>query len=296
MLIKELGAQGSAYEMEVMVASADIKQTKGGKDYLSLTLQDSSGNITVNVWDSWKGLHKEMLVGNIFCVSGVIDKPYQDRPQIKIVKADFIAESVSEYTGTKEFSPSYCVNEIHIQYVEHLISELPFKYKMLAEHMFKMDETWQSFIQCPAAKKHHGAKIGGLLVHTIAVIENVRSIYARYSCQNDIIPNASHLMNLDRLIFMALIHDIGKIYEYVWIPAIDYRKDNLISHIYHAVHMLIAANKIGNTLEEAELQTICFSLISHHGEYGEVKPKNLEDWILHIADLTDAHLVGAVEG
>lgn len=296
MLIKELGAQGTAYEMEVMVASSDIKKTKGGKDYLSLTLQDSSGNISVNVWDGWSGLHKEMLVGNIFRVSGVIDKPYQDRPQIKISKADFVAESFAEYTGTKEFSPSYNVSDIHIQYMRDTINSLEEKYQQVANHMFTQ-RVWEDFIKCPAAKKHHGAKMGGLLVHTIAVAENVRSIYARYSLQGSIIPDVSSLMNLDRLLFMALIHDIGKIFEYVWIPAIDYRKENQISHIYHAVHMLIEANnKCNKIIDEAELQTICFSLISHHGEYGEVKPKNLEDWILHIADLTDAHLVGAVEG
>jgi len=286
------------YQMEVMIVQAELRDKKAGGKYLSLTVQDMSATLSLNMWANY-GDVSNYVQGSVALISGAVGKPYQDKPQLNLDYVQVIAGSLLEYTGDKVFMPSYDITNDHVSHIVDTIDILSEPYRSLAQHILLDDERWDKFKTCPAAKKHHGAKRGGLILHTIGVVETIKGIRATY-LPSLIIPfDTTGTINWDMLIFMGLVHDIGKINEYVWESVIDYRKENLVEHKFMAVYYVVTANaSIANPLPETELQKVLYSLLSHHGAFGgtEIQPKSAEDWILHLADMIDSRIVGAVEG
>jgi len=62
----------------------------------------------------------------------------------------------------------------------------------------------EKFIVCPAAKQMHHNYIGGLVVHTYECVEMAQAV----------LPKVKKYLNKDEVIAAAILHDIGKIYEY----------------------------------------------------------------------------------
>lgn len=62
----------------------------------------------------------------------------------------------------------------------------------------------EKFLVAPAAKQMHHNYIGGLIVHTYECVQFALSV----------LPNAVKYLNKDEVIAAAILHDIGKIFEY----------------------------------------------------------------------------------
>ncbi len=284
---------GAKYDMDVMIASVDVKQTKAGKDYLSITVQDMSGNIDIKLWDSFEAFRDGMKPGQIFNITGAVDKPYNGNNQIKMQSATIIASDASGYVGDKNFMPAYIISDDDITFIAKEIDMLESPYREICGKLMLDEETWKQFVVCPAAKKHHGNKLGGLLLHTIGVVKSVKSILRNY-------PALVGVVNESRLICCALLHDLMKIKDYVWTTAIDYNSETLCDHRYGILMELHKANEeMGNVLSYEEEQTMIYTLLSHHGTFAgggvDIQPKSTEDWILHLADMIDSRAVSAIE-
>jgi hypothetical protein len=57
----------------------------------------------------------------------------------------------------------------------------------------------------------------------------------------------------------------------------------------------------GKDFTEEEVDDICASIMTHHGEfenckYGRAKIKTIEDQLLHLVDMIDSKIVQALEG
>ena len=115
----------------------------------------------------------------------------------------------------------------------------------------------------PCSEKHHLNVRGGLLKH----LENVFLVADKYFSDN-------------QLIFLALIHDIGKARVYTMDKngVITYKSPN-IDHIIHTITML---NEYGIKLTDEELNAIQF----HHGGWSNFKGDMTELAIkLHFCDM-----------
>jgi 3'-5' exoribonuclease len=137
----------------------------------------------------------------------------------------------------------------------------------------------------PAAKGMHHVYLGGLLEHSLAVAKLVDTITPLYAP-----------LNRDLLIVGALLHDIGKVREMVYLRSFDYTDEGkLIGHITIGVEMI--QEKIiaipGFPPETSIL--LKHMMLSHHGqyEYGSPKrPKTIEATILNYLDDLDAKING----
>ena len=288
---------GTPYQLEVMVVSAELRDKKAGGKFLCLSVQDISTNLSLNMWAGY-GDVSTYAQGSVALISGAVGKPYQDKPQLNLDFVQIIAGSLSEYTGTKTFVPSYPVTSNEIGYICETVQNLSSPWKELATAMFGISNNsdwswdasprWTAFLEAPAAKKWHGNKVGGLIHHTIGVVKTVKAILDTY-------PDAT--INRDRVIFCALVHDIFKTKDYVWAPVIDYNADTLVDHRHAVISELSIINAcLGTPLSYKELQVVLYTLLSHHGDYGENKCKSSEDWILHLADMVDAKIIAGEEG
>ncbi len=145
------------------------------------------------------------------------------------------------------------------------------------------------FREWPAAIRHHHAYDGGLLQHTVQVIESCEFFAGRVASYS---PPGCEL-NWDVLFTAALWHDYGKLW--------DYRSDgadgweaaphvNMINHVARSyAEFMTAAQNIETELRDQ----IGHCILSHHGrkEWGSpVEPQTREAKALHLADMASAQV------
>lgn len=256
-------------------------QTKAGKSYYSLVLQDKTGTIDAKVWDLNNGIGHFEPMDYIEVNAQVI--LYQGNPQLnvrQIRKADEGEYDVSDYMPCSPFDTEQMYQEL----LALIASVKETHLHQLLESFFVDDAAFiQSFKKHSAAKSIHHGFIGGLLQHTLAVTRLCDYMASQYPA-----------IHRDLLITAAICHDIGKIYEISDFPENDYTDEGqLIGHIVKGTMMVEEKIqsidgfpvKLGNELKHC--------ILAHHGEleFGSPKkPSLIEAVALSFADNTDAKL------
>ena len=165
----------------------------------------------------------------------------------------------------------------------HIIDEICVKNKFLSELLEKIfdEERLKIFCEHSAGKSMHHSYFGGLLEHTVSVVE---------IC--DFMRKRNKLIDRDILITCAILHDVGKIYELNDFTGNNYSDEGeLIGHIVIGSDLISKKIcEINNFPDDLRLK-ILHCILSHHGEYefGSPKlPKTIEALVLHFADDLDA--------
>jgi 3'-5' exoribonuclease len=158
----------------------------------------------------------------------------------------------------------------------------------LADVYLADEQFMTGFSQAAAAVSNHHAFPGGLLAHTVSMMELVRLVAPRYG-----------QLDTDLLLMGAFLHDLGKIDELKSGGEISYTdRGQLVGHI------VIGVQQLGRKIDEVEQSTgekfptqlrhqLEHLVVSHHGvlEYGSPKiPVTLEAVALHHIDNLDAKL------
>ncbi|HMD00930.1 MAG TPA: HD domain-containing protein, partial [Ferruginibacter sp.] len=139
------------------------------------------------------------------------------------------------------------------------------------------------FMKAPAAKTIHHAWRGGLLEHILSISKILEFLAAHYGN-----------LNRDLLIFGAIFHDIGKVWELSYDGALGYtNKGRLLGHMLLACELV--EKKASRILGFSEdLKDMCKHIIlSHHGklEYGSPKrPKFMEAVLVAMVDELDSKM------
>src|SRR3989338_4097068 len=144
----------------------------------------------------------------------------------------------------------------------------------LVEHFYGDPDFRARLEQAPAARRVHHAYLGGLLEHLAEVLALCDTVLALY-------PE----INADLLRTGALLHDVGKLQEYVWQRDIDYTDaGRLIGHVVLGDEMVTRMiEHIADFPEELSLR-VRHMLVSHHGRYewgSPARPQTLEAIALH---------------
>ncbi|MCL1843352.1 MAG: HD domain-containing protein [Defluviitaleaceae bacterium] len=258
----------------------ESRESRAGKTFLSLKLQDKTGIIDAKIWEI-TGDVQPFEEGDIVKIDGLVGS-YQNELQMKITKLRRSREG--EYIET-EFIPSTekDIDEMFAKIGQIIKSVKSSFVKTLLENIFNNEERAKLFKGHSAAMHMHHSYMGGLLEHTLSVAEISIFLGARYKHVNE-----------DVLLAGALLHDIGKIYELSPLPNNEYTDDGqMLGHIILGLEMIITEiTKIPDFPHElASLIKHC--IISHHGEleFGSPKiPSTPEAMILHFADNIDAKL------
>lgn len=268
-----------------MVSERKILIARNGKPYAKIVLADKTGDILGIVWEDAKQQASPLTPGDVVGVRGTIES-YESRLQVRIekvvkLKEDEVDMSALVPTTLKDVPTMITEVEEHLSVIRN-----PYL-KTLIDRILGHDGMIDAFQKAPAAKAVHHNYIGGLLEHTVSIMRAVKAIYPVYE----------HLgLNRDLLIAGALLHDIGKIYEYSFGKIIDMTPmGRLIGHVYLSTHMVDQAmSDIPGFPEELRLQLL-HMLLGHHGrlEYGSPKlPMTREAMLLHMLDDLDAKLIG----
>lgn len=250
-----------------------------GAPYLSLRLQDKTGEVDGKVWDNARDWEKVFQKGDIIRIRARAVN-YRNSLQLSISeveKTDDAEIDMGDYLPSAKRDAEEMFGEL-LAFVEEITSP---HLKALLNSFFRDEAIAAQFKKAPAAKGFHHVYIGGLLEHTLSVTRLLDLACHHYS---DI--------DRDLLITGGILHDIGKIYELSYGRIVDYSDEGrLIGHIIISVEMV---NAWISALEDFPPQLaleLRHLLLSHHGdlEYGSPKrPKTVEALIVHYIDDLDA--------
>ena len=258
-----------------------VAQTKAGKTYYSLTLQDMTGTIDAKIWELSNAIeHFEAL--DFIKVSGQITS-FNNNLQFNVRRVQKAREGeydVSDYMPTTKFNIEDMYKEL-LDIIESIREE---HLSALLKDFFVADGDFVSvFKKHSAAKSIHHGFIGGLLQHTLTVAK-ICNFYA------SIYP----VINRDLLLTAAICHDIGKLKEISSFPENDYTDDgNLLGHIVIGTMMVRDKAAQIDGFPVQLLSELEHCILSHHGEleFGSPKkPALIEAVALAFADNTDAKL------
>ena len=257
-------------------------ETRNGKPYDNLTLQDKTGTLDGKVWDpNSHGIadYDEMDFVEVF--GDVISYNNNLQLNIKQLRKPYEDEyNVADYMPTSEKNVDTMYEELlaYIQKVEN-------KYlRQLLEYYFVKDAAFvKTFKTHSAAKSVHHGFSGGLLEHTLSIVKMCEYYLSAYP-----------LLSKDLLYTAAIFHDIGKTKELSSFPENDYTDDGqLLGHIVMGVEMISEAARHIEGFPEKIASELKHCVIAHHGEleYGSPKKPALAEAVaLHYADSTDAKL------
>lgn len=257
-------------------------ETRNGKPYDNLMLQDKTGSLDGKIWDpNSQGIADYDEKDFIEIVGDVIS--YNGNLQLNIKQLRVAGEGEydpADYMPTSEKSVDGMYEEL-LSYIHQIDNEY---LRKAVEYYYVEDEAFvKNFKGHSAAKTVHHGFAGGLLEHTLSVVK---------MCEY--FANTYEILNKDLLFAAAICHDIGKTKELSDFPDNDYTDEGqLIGHIVIGVEMMNEAIRQIPSFPEKLANELKHCIIAHHGEleYGSPKKPALAEAVaLNYADAADAKL------
>ncbi|UNC93373.1 3'-5' exoribonuclease YhaM family protein [Candidatus Contubernalis alkaliaceticus] len=259
------------------------KPSRAGEKFLRVFLSDTSGTITGVLWDNAQEVSQIFKVGEVVHVTG----------QVTDYRGLQITIETLKKVNMKNIDPTYfqeVVKKSRREMMEKVKSHIntyvndPYLCRLLQEFLDDRDFNSQ-FIKAPGGRLIHHNYVGGLLEHSLEVMEiciQLLHLYPKY-------------MNSSLLISGAVLHDIGKIKEYDMNSILFQYTDRgkLIGHITMGRDMVMKkANKYKHFPEDIKLE-LEHMILSHHGkkEWGSPEiPRTINAFALFHADLVSARM------
>jgi len=264
-----------------LVHEKEIRNTREGKQYLRLELGDRSGTIEARMWDQFETIAKEFGRDDFVKVQARVEI-YKNRPQLALQQ---VRRAKPEEVDLADFLPhtKEDIGKLWAQLLEYANAiENPWL-KQLVTGIISDPTVAACYKRAPAAKVMHHAYIGGLLEHVVGLCGLAKQVGQHY-------PE----LNLDLLLTVAILHDVGKLDELCYDRAIGYTTEGqLLGHI--VMELETVTNAINAIVGfPANLKTVVqHLLISHHGQYEFGSPKLpmiREAMVFHYLDDMDSKM------
>lgn len=262
----------------------DSKQgvTTQGKPYMSMLLQDKSGDIDTKYWTVSKEDAPKLIPGIIIKVQGdVID--YRGKKQLKILNCR-LAEA-NDNVRASDFVESAPISEAELfdAIMDYVIQIDDVDLSRIVRHL--VTKYKEQFLTFPAAKVNHHDFHSGLAYHVLCMLR-----------QGEALVNIYPQVNRALLYSGIILHDIGKVKELSGSIGVTYTVEgNLLGHIVIASEEVNdAATELGIDRNSESILLLKHLILSHHGklEYGSPKmPMILEAELLHFIDNIDARIM-----
>lgn len=279
--IKEL-QPGDSIQSFFLVKTADSKTTANNKNYLDLTLVDSTGEINAKLWDYSVEAAEQYVANALVKVKGSVNE-WQSRLQLKIDKIRVATEEdgldVGDFVPVAPHSAEFMygeitgyINRINNKDMHNLVSSI------VTEHKAKL-------MLYPAAKQNHHAVRSGLMYHIMTMLKMGEKV-------SEVYPG----LNRDLLFAGIILHDIAKTAEMnaseLGIVSEYTVEGEMLGHIIQGIKMIDQTGKdLGIDPEVCLL--LEHMILSHHYEpdFGSPKrPMIPEAEILHYLDIIDARM------
>lgn len=274
---------GKEVESVFLVSRSEQRQSQKGEPYIALIFSDKTGRVNALLFQHVQELSNILRKGNVVRVRAFVELR-NNQLQLKVKEA-----KLAEEYDIEDLIPStpHDTEKLFADLKRYLSTLKNPHLKSLVEEIFADTEFVNRFKEAPAAIKYHHNYVGGLLEHTVSILRLADVVSTVYS-------------NVDRdlLIVGALLHDIGKVWEYKFAPSIETTDEGrLIGHIVIGYEYVLnkidtLCKKRGGFPEELKLRLL-HVILSHHGELAKgspVEPRTVEAQILHYLDYLDSRV------
>lgn len=278
---------GRTLTLSFLVKSVEIKRTKTGSDYMQVNIVDGEKSEDIKYWRISDRMKEEVKAG-VVCKADVRVDNYNGSPSLIGSSIELLPDAdIAEYANILSDFDGY-VNKLR---EFHDSIQDPF-YKNIITNAFSI-VGMKKFVNGVGGLSHHHTEIGGLLRHTVGVVETALTLADIYSKKYGKI-------NRDLLIAGCILHDIGKVEEYdidAETYTASYNPKSLMGHIPKGLGILgMAYRDVGNDNISGILNREKYNLLSHiigshHGtkEWDTiVKPEIIEAEIVFISDYADS--------
>lgn len=282
--VKEL-TEGQAIQQAFRVADKQVRVNRQGGKYLFLRLADRSGKIVAMMWNVDDRVADSFDKDDYVYCDGRT-QVHNGALQIIVTKLEQMDPAEVDESEFDQFDAEK--SEGLLTRLGEILGSLRNAHLRDLGQLYLSDRALVAKLKtAPAAVVHHHAYPGGLLQHTVDLMELTQSV-------------ASHYPRLDGelLTFGAFLHDLGKMEEMSGEGEASYTdRGQMVGHIVIGIQMLgdkilQLENQKGPFPAELRLH-LEHMIVSHHGEleFGSPRlPATLEAVALHHLDNLDAKL------
>lgn len=242
--------------------------------FLVLRLCDCSGEIDAKLWENGENWYRKIKDTDVVKVSGKT-QIFNGTLELQISRLRLANDE--EYQ-LEDFLPSteQDVDQM-LATLRRVIGRVENRFLRLLLDRFFDEDGCRDFATAPAAKMVHHAYLGGLLEHTLEVVKLCEESLGLYP-----------MLDRDLLLTGAILHDVGKVREYVYRRTIEFSDEGrLLGHIALGEQMLVQEARCIDGFPEDLLVQLRHMILSHHGQYewqSPKRPKTIEACVLHLAD------------
>lgn len=273
--------EGQQFEQSFRAADKQLRVNRQGGKYILMRLADRSGTIAGMLWNADERIFESFDRGDYVLVRG---RTQVHNGALQAIVADVTKLNPQDVDPTEFDRFDAAESERLVAQLTELISGISNPdLRGLSEAYLADDALMKKLRSAAAAVSNHHAYPGGLLAHTIDLMEIAQLISPRYP-----------QLDGELLMVGAFLHDLGKIEELSGGGEVTYTdRGQMVGHIVIGIQML--GEKIA-TLDAFPDQLrlhLEHLIVSHHGqlEFGSPKiPLTLEAVALHHIDNLDAKI------
>lgn len=278
--------EGDRVDEVYRITDKQLRPNKNGNLYLQFNLSDKTGMVGGRLWN----VIPEQIEGfenNDFVLFEGTAQRFQGTIQLIARKLTKIA---NDQVKEEDFLRPNCVDiPKSRERLQEMLRSITNPDLLNLADCFLIDEDFmERFCKAPAGVKLHHAYPGGLLDHTVHMMQVALKIAVLYP-----------QLNRDLLLFGAFLHDIGKTKELSFENDVFYTdRGQLLGHPILGIELLLEkiaeAEKLsGETFHWETAMLLKHLMISHHGTYENQSPKlpmTLEAIALHFIDSLDSKI------
>ncbi len=275
-------AVNNIFEGFCIIKSVQVKVNSKGSDYLDLILADCEGEAPGKLWDYNPMQHGSYEADQVVKVRGSITL-WKEAEQLKVDRIRPVTSQddvdMSQLVPCAPFDSQWMYDQLYQTAEEFQDPDLC----RLAQYLLRTNK--ERLLRAPAAVKLHHATRGGLLHHTLSIVQLAREVCKQYPA-----------LDSDLVYAGAILHDIAKLDELevgeLGVAGGYSVPGQLLGHINMGVDL------IGSTCELLDIpQSLCMlvqhMLLSHHGvpEFGSPRPPMFpEAEVLSELDMLDSRM------
>jgi 3'-5' exoribonuclease len=283
---------GDVVDQSFVLGGKTLGTTNNNKLFLKADCSDATGAIHLRLWNATREHYERLPTTGYVTVRGRIEN-YQGHLQL-------VADAIEPITDLSKVDLSELLKHTQKNVPEMLarlraiIGQIRDKDLAALVAAFLDDaELVKKLTIAPAAMGMHHAWIGGLLEHTLSLLELALLICPRY-------PD----IDQDLVLAGLLLHDIGKTAELSYATGFDYTDlGRLVGHVALGTMWIeskaqqVAAQR-GTPIRKELVMVLQHIVLSHHGvpEFGAaVLPKTPEAILVNLIDNLDAKTQMAID-
>jgi 3'-5' exoribonuclease len=262
-----------------------LRSTTRGDLYIAMYLSDRTGKLSGRMWQATEQVYNSLPKDGLVRIWGRTEL-YQNTLQIVI---DNIQPAKSADVSLEDFLPcsSRDISQMFAA-VKKILGQIKSPQLRALVNEFLADAgLMENFCKAPAASQLHHSYLGGLLEHTLNMLQVAVAVLPLYP-----------RVQADLVLTGIFLHDMGKTEELTYEMGFSYTdRGQLLGHITQTILMVdkkadCLAQK-GTTIDQTILASLQHIILSHHGEYEFGSPKlpaTAEAFMVYYIDDLDAKL------